>query len=164
MHYSIRRQFLVVSLQPILKIMLIYQLALSSAAGQIVLEQVDLAAIASQTPPAPTQSTSAQDGEPQDGRRRFPCLYPDCDRRFVSDYTLGVHMEAHKTKPRVRYPCTAGCSESFSRQHDRLRHEVSQHGKVCEFVCEDCGGFFSTTKTLNNHKCHVASGKVRWAQ
>ncbi|KAF7975523.1 hypothetical protein HWV62_9341 [Athelia sp. TMB] len=106
----------------------------------------------------------AQDCEQHDDRRRFPCLHPECGRKFVSEYTLRVHMEAHKAKPRVRYPCTAGCTESFSRQHDRLRHEVSQHGKVCEFVCEDCGGFFSTKKTVNNHKCHVASGKVRWAK
>ncbi|KZP25699.1 hypothetical protein FIBSPDRAFT_855617 [Athelia psychrophila] len=136
------------------------------AARQIMLEQADQTTIAHQMPPEDAPESSAQGGEQQDsdGRRRVPCMYPECDRRFVSDYTLRVHMEAHKAKPRVRYPCTAGCSESFSRQHDRLRHEVGQHGKICEFICDDCGCFFSTKKTFNNHKCPVASGKVRWAQ
>jgi hypothetical protein len=99
--------------------------------------------------------------EKQD-RRRFPCLILGCSRRFTSQYTLKVHMEAHKPKPRVSFPCTEGCSERFSRQHDRLRHEVAKHGKVCEFSCDECGRFFSTKKTLGNHKCPVAQGSTRW--
>jgi len=95
-------------------------------------------------------------------RRRFPCHIIGCERKFTSQYTLKVHMEAHKPKPRVSYPCTEGCSERFSRQHDRLRHEVAKHGKVCEFLCDDCGRFFSTKKTLGNHKCPVAQGGTRW--
>lgn len=107
---------------------------------------------------SPTQSES----DPHHQRRRFPCLILGCARRFTSQYTLKVHMEAHKPKPRVSFPCTLGCSERFSRQHDRLRHEVAKHGKVCEFSCEDCGRFFSTKKTLGNHKCPVAQGGTRW--
>lgn len=95
-------------------------------------------------------------------RRRFPCLILGCDRRFTSQYTLKVHMEAHKPKPKVTFECTEGCQERFSRQHDRLRHEVAKHGKVCEFLCEDCSRFFSTKKTLGNHKCPVAKGGTRW--
>ncbi|KAH6904856.1 hypothetical protein BKA70DRAFT_1373276 [Coprinopsis sp. MPI-PUGE-AT-0042] len=95
-------------------------------------------------------------------RRRFPCHIIGCERKFTSQYTLKVHMEAHKPKPRVSFPCTEGCSERFSRQHDRLRHEVAKHGKVCEFLCDDCGRFFSTKKTLGNHKCPVAQGGTRW--
>ena len=97
-----------------------------------------------------------------DHRRRFPCLIIGCERRFTSQYTLKVHMEAHKPKPRSSFPCTLGCSEKFSRQHDRLRHEVAKHGKICEFSCEDCGRFFSTRKTLSNHKCPLANGGTRW--
>jgi len=97
-----------------------------------------------------------------DHRRRFPCLIIGCERRFTSQYTLKVHMEAHKPKPRSSFPCTLGCSEKFSRQHDRLRHEVAKHGKICEFSCEDCGRFFSTRKTLSNHKCPLAHGGTRW--
>ena len=99
-----------------------------------------------------------------DHRRRFRCLHPQCTRRFTSQYTLKVHMDAHRAKPRVPLPCTLGCSERFSRRHDRLRHEVSQHGKVCEFVCDDCGRFFSSAKTLGNHKCPTARGKTRWVK
>jgi len=102
------------------------------------------------------------DVDPQQQRRRFPCLIIGCDRRFTSQYTLKVHMEAHKPKPRVSFPCTLGCAERFSRQHDRLRHEVAKHGKICEFSCDDCGRFFSTKKTLGNHKCPVAQGGTRW--
>jgi len=116
--------------------------------------------------PSPASSSSSTPGSryipASDHRRRFPCLLPGCDRRFTSQYTLKVHMEAHKPKPKVTFPCTHGCSERFSRQHDRLRHEVAKHGKVCEFSCDDCGRFFSTSKTLGNHKCPVAQGGTRW--
>jgi hypothetical protein len=95
-------------------------------------------------------------------RRRFACLMPGCARRFTSQYTLKVHMEAHKPKPRTIFPCTLGCSETFSRQHDRLRHEVAKHGKVCDWLCNDCGRFFSSKKTLGNHKCPCAPGGTRW--
>ncbi|KAF9472722.1 hypothetical protein BDN70DRAFT_440644 [Pholiota conissans] len=106
--------------------------------------------------------TATEAVDPQASRRRFPCIIIGCDRRFTSQYTLKVHMEAHKPKPRTSFPCTLGCSERFSRQHDRLRHEVAKHGKVCEFLCDECGRFFSTKKTLGNHKCPVAQGGTRW--
>ncbi|KAK0200960.1 hypothetical protein DFS33DRAFT_1091131 [Desarmillaria ectypa] len=105
-------------------------------------------------------SPSSQDNAST--RRRHPCLIPGCQRRFTSQYTLKVHMQAHKPKPRVSFVCTLGCGERFSRQHDRLRHEVAKHNKVCEFSCEACGRFFSMAKTLGNHKCPVAQGGTRW--
>lgn len=109
-------------------------------------------------------SFTSPDDRDHDQRRRFRCLQPGCDRRFTSQYTLKVHMDAHKAKPRVPLPCTLGCSERFSRRHDRLRHEVTQHGKICEFVCDECGRFFSSQKTLGNHKCPTARGKTRWVK
>ncbi|KIK55709.1 hypothetical protein GYMLUDRAFT_248518 [Collybiopsis luxurians FD-317 M1] len=111
--------------------------------------------------PSPCSETSSSSLS-SDHRRRFPCLIAGCSRRFTSQYTLKVHMEAHKPKPKVYFPCTQGCSERFSRQHDRLRHEVAKHGKVCEFSCDECGRFFSTAKTLGNHKCPVAQKGTRW--
>ncbi|KAJ3877654.1 hypothetical protein F5051DRAFT_407803 [Lentinula edodes] len=111
------------------------------------------------TPSPPSDSSSSSHS---DHRRRFPCLLAGCSRRFTSQYTLKVHMEAHKPKPKVSFLCTLGCSERFSRQHDRLRHEVAKHGKICEFSCDDCGRFFSTSKTLGNHRCPVAQGSTRW--
>jgi len=108
------------------------------------------------------ESSPRTENNHQQSRRRFPCVIIGCERRFTSQYTLKVHMEAHKPKPRSSFPCTLGCQERFSRQHDRLRHEVAKHGKICEFSCEDCGRFFSTKKTLGNHKCPVAQGGTRW--
>ncbi|TFK25852.1 hypothetical protein FA15DRAFT_324047 [Coprinopsis marcescibilis] len=110
----------------------------------------------------PSPLSALRDGAEKADRRRFPCLVLGCNRRFTSQYTLKVHVEAHRPKPRVSFPCTEGCNERFSRQHDRLRHEVAKHGKVCEFLCDDCGRFFSTRKTLGNHKCPVAQGGTRW--
>ncbi|KAJ3832041.1 hypothetical protein F5878DRAFT_635675 [Lentinula raphanica] len=114
------------------------------------------------TPSPPSDSASTSSSAQLDHRRRFPCLLPGCSRRFTSQYTLKVHTEAHRPKPKVSFPCTLGCSERFSRQHDRLRHEVAKHGKVCEFSCHACGRFFSTSKTLGNHRCPVAQGSTRW--
>ncbi|KIK69003.1 hypothetical protein GYMLUDRAFT_80381 [Collybiopsis luxurians FD-317 M1] len=112
--------------------------------------------------PKRTPSPPSDPGSTSDHRRRFPCLMAGCLRRFTSQYTLKVHMEAHKPKPKVAFPCTHGCNERFSRQHDRLRHEVAKHGKVCEFSCDECGRFFSTAKTLGNHKCPASQGGTRW--
>lgn len=90
-------------------------------------------------------------------RRRFQCLNPDCPRLFTSEYTRRVHMATHNTLPRKALPCTmreeTGCTEMFSRAHDRLRHEVAMHGKECEWVCSACGRFFSTARMLEIHKC-----------
>ncbi|PBK71543.1 uncharacterized protein ARMOST_11965 [Armillaria ostoyae] len=113
--------------------------------------------------PTTTAKKSAPSQDDQSSpRRRHPCLIPGCLRRFTSQYTLKVHMQAHKPKPRVSFLCTLGCGERFSRQHDRLRHEVAKHNKVCEFSCEACGRFFSMAKTLGNHKCPLAQGGTRW--
>jgi hypothetical protein len=48
--------------------------------------------------------------------------------------------------------------------HDRLRHEITQHGKICEFTCPVCNRFFSTEKFLKSHKCPGvrAGGLTRW--
>ncbi|KAK0447451.1 uncharacterized protein EV420DRAFT_876019 [Desarmillaria tabescens] len=109
-----------------------------------------------------SSSSRANDSDDAAQRRRYPCLVAGCGRRFTSQYTLKVHTEAHKPKPRVSFPCTLGCNEWFSRQHDRLRHEVAKHNKICEFSCDVCGRFFSTAKTLGNHRCPLAQGETRW--
>lgn len=111
-----------------------------------------------------TTAPPAKGRNPRDPPRPFRCAHPGCDRYFISKYTLKVHSQSHCPKPKVRLACAFdGCSENFSRQHDRLRHEVLQHGRVCEFVCDECHRFFSTRQTLQNHKCPVAAGCTRWA-
>ncbi|KAJ6518523.1 hypothetical protein DFH09DRAFT_1427412 [Mycena vulgaris] len=47
------------------------------------------------------------------------------------------HKPSRNVKPREPkshkyFPCTMGCTMGFSRKHDRLRHEVTQHGRVWE--------------------------------
>lgn len=103
-------------------------------------------------------SGSVNTGKAADEKRRhFRCNDPDCDREFTSLYTLRLHMESHKSKERASFQCTMGCTSMFSRRHDRLRHEVTQHGRVCEWTCPRCGRFFSTQQTLMIHKCPSAS-------
>jgi hypothetical protein len=90
-------------------------------------------------------------------RRRYPCNFAGCARRFTSRYTLRIHQEAHRPKEKALFRCSAGCTESFSRQHDRLRHEVSKHGKISDWVCRRCQRFFSSSRTLDRHRCPQAS-------
>ncbi|KAJ7780308.1 hypothetical protein DFH07DRAFT_765588 [Mycena maculata] len=106
------------------------------------------------SPPSPSVSSASP-------RPKFECPEPQCKRMFKHPHTLKVHLKTHKSKPRRVFQCTGGCAAFFSRQHDRLRHEVTQHGRVCEWVCEICSVFFSTSRTLENHRCKGASG-TRW--
>jgi len=90
--------------------------------------------------------------------RRFACLEPTCSRKFASKYTLGLHMSTHQPGRNIRYACQMGCTETFSRQHDRLRHEVSQHGRVSEWTCVWCRHVFSSQSTHDKHKCSDLGG------
>lgn len=84
----------------------------------------------------------------------YHCPHPTCTRVFRSEYTCRVHSGVHIPKPRKIIPCTQpGCRETFTRQHDRLRHEVTQHDKICEFSCTICHRFFSSAPMLEKHKC-----------
>ncbi|THU77738.1 hypothetical protein K435DRAFT_701741, partial [Dendrothele bispora CBS 962.96] len=89
------------------------------------------------------------------------CLEPTCKRQFLSEYTRRVHMQTHI--PKGPFPCTKGCSETFSRQHDRFRHEVTKHGYKSKWTCQSCSGFFSSQKSLKKHKC-TESIRKRWKQ
>ncbi|KAF8987970.1 hypothetical protein BDQ17DRAFT_1414771 [Cyathus striatus] len=117
----------------------------------------------SPTPSTPSHSVSSCEDSSssisQNGNRRprrLSCLHSGCNRRFMSEYTRKLHMGTHK--PKTRYTCQMGCDETFSRQHDRLRHEVAIHGRQVEWLCERCRRFFSCQGTLDKHKC---SGNAR---
>ncbi|KAJ7504768.1 hypothetical protein B0H11DRAFT_1980695 [Mycena galericulata] len=105
--------------------------------------------------PEPLSSAS---GSPTLSTRRsprpsdFPCPKASCSRTFPTQYALSMHMQKHIVKPPASFPCS-GCALEFSRRHDRLRHEVSQHGRMREWECKMCLGFFSSQKTLQKHKC-----------
>jgi len=111
------------------------------------------------SPPSPeTSSPNVKKAR----RRRVACLHPGCDRRFISSHTQRTHMRTHEAKARRHFRCTMGCSEVFSRQHDRMRHEVTKHGRECKWSCDHCRKFFSFERTLRNHKCS-GDGFSRWS-
>ncbi|KZT19580.1 hypothetical protein NEOLEDRAFT_1183280 [Neolentinus lepideus HHB14362 ss-1] len=103
------------------------------------------------------EEKSTSKGLRRAGKRQYPCLHPTCSRFFTSEYTRQMHMATHETKARKAYPCSMGegCQETFSRAHDRLRHEVAMHGKDCQWVCHNCERFFSSSRMLELHKCPV---------
>jgi hypothetical protein len=110
-----------------------------------------------------TAEDSDQTNSEKDGRAQYPCLHKGCDRVLTSMYTRKVHMSTHKPKPRKSFKCTMGCDVYFTRQHDRNRHEVTLHGKKCNYVCPRCSRFFSGQKKLDNHTCHgQREGSFRW--
>ncbi|KAF7342565.1 hypothetical protein MSAN_02012900 [Mycena sanguinolenta] len=94
-------------------------------------------------------------------RSKLCCPKPSCARHFASKATLAKHMVTHEPKSPKEFMCTLGCAMRFSRKHDRLRHEVTQHGRICEWACRVCLGFFSSEATLKKHKCKTA-GSARW--
>lgn len=116
----------------------------------------------------PTSSSSSprdSSAEPtrESKRDSYPCPFPSCGRVLKSMYTQQIHLKTHEAKPQKNFPCTMGCSESFTRHHDRLRHEVAQHGKQCEFSCERCERFFSSRRMLDRHTCWSwRNGSLRW--
>ncbi|KAJ6617015.1 hypothetical protein B0H10DRAFT_1948699 [Mycena sp. CBHHK59/15] len=102
--------------------------------------------------PAPLGSDSSY--RLQDKRHKYPCLHRGCKRKFTDEYIREIHMVTHQTKAKPTFPCTFPiCPEVFSRKHDRLRHEVTQHGKQCEWICHKCRKFFASEKTLTKHRC-----------
>jgi len=92
-----------------------------------------------------------------------PLRCPHCDRRFRWEHSLRSHVRTHLSKPPKSFRCTmsSSCDQSFSRQHDRLRHEVIKHGRVCEWACGSCGKFFSSQRTFASHVC-TAGTPSRW--
>ncbi|KAJ7739248.1 hypothetical protein DFH07DRAFT_943955 [Mycena maculata] len=120
--------------------------------------------------PEPPSSPSGSTNRSSSGSPRPPtlaprpdlhCPEPSCSRTFTSKYTLSKHAQKHIAKPPPCFPCSMGCSLEFSRRHDRLRHEVSQHGRVREWECKLCMGFFSTQVTLQKHKCKARAKLCR---
>ncbi|KAK7029389.1 hypothetical protein VNI00_014643 [Paramarasmius palmivorus] len=117
----------------------------SSSTTQIFTPQSDILPIAS------SSSTSSPSN---------PVDYDQLDSPSVSSPGPGPERTRSRSKkPKRKLPCTMGCSEQFSRQHDRFRHEVSKHGLETKWVCDKCRGFFSSEKSLNVHKCSTGT---RW--
>lgn len=109
--------------------------------------------ICSTAPSSPqTSSTDGQSTYDHEWQRPYHCS--TCDRSFKRAYTLKVHMNCHVTegKSRKSFICSVDeCGERFTRKHDRLRHEISQHRKKARFSCQCCPRNFSTSHTLQKH-------------
>ncbi|KAJ7122954.1 hypothetical protein C8R44DRAFT_670778 [Mycena epipterygia] len=109
------------------------------------------------TPASSPSESSQQDSSsptPSDPSRPFKCLHADCPLWFKRVYTRRVHMNTHlagSAKDR-KFPCTFdGCCMQFSRKHDRLRHEVGNHGMGTQWTCTPCNKYFSSQTTLERH-------------
>ncbi|THU79385.1 hypothetical protein K435DRAFT_528466 [Dendrothele bispora CBS 962.96] len=82
---------------------------------------------------------------------QFPCR--TCDRVFTREYTRKVHEDAHATRAAGPLLCREpDCNTTFSRSHDRLRHEVRIHGHEAH-TCAICNNMFSSLKSLQKHQC-----------
>ncbi|KAJ7736665.1 hypothetical protein B0H16DRAFT_1466559 [Mycena metata] len=118
----------------------------------------------SDTPPPVESPNSPPSKLPRDHsplRSSLRCPEPSCARYFKSKYTLSKHVKAHEPKLSNFFRCTMGCTMHFSRKHDRLRHEVNRHGRICDWECKMCLGFFSSEVSLKKHRCKRA-GVARW--
>ncbi|KAJ7187250.1 hypothetical protein C8R46DRAFT_1274579 [Mycena filopes] len=129
--------------------------------------EIPLGQIISDTPSidVPSRTASAcsklSDSPPPQAVGGLRCPDPSCTRSFKSKYTLSKHTKAHEPKSSSLFRCTMGCVMQFSRKHDRLRHEVNRHGRVCDWECKLCLGFFSSETSLKKHRCKK-SGVARW--
>ncbi|EIW83678.1 hypothetical protein CONPUDRAFT_70647 [Coniophora puteana RWD-64-598 SS2] len=103
--------------------------------------------------PISSASAEVDTTVPRKRPRRFACPDPSCKRKFASKDTLELHMTMRQHTRKVRYQCEMGCSETFSRQHDRLRHEVARHARVPDWMCHRCKHVFSSQSNQNKHKC-----------
>lgn len=110
--------------------------------------------------PAYSSRASSPDLADSDSGRPFKRLKSQASSRIMKNKR--AKESSPRTKPRTNFPCSfAGCLEAFSRKHDRMRHEVIQHSRRCEWSCDQCRKFFSTEKTLAKHKCSRV-GDLRW--
>ncbi|KAJ7627339.1 hypothetical protein FB45DRAFT_1082609 [Roridomyces roridus] len=84
-----------------------------------------------------------------------PTWMPIASANVVPDLSAATFTAPPKPRGRRhhRFPCTMGCLMFFSRKHDRLRHEVAQHGRLCDWECASCQGFFSSQATFKKHRC-----------
>ncbi|KAF5356609.1 hypothetical protein D9758_008300 [Tetrapyrgos nigripes] len=69
-----------------------------------------------------------------------------CDRRKSK-------KTPRRRKSKGDLPCHYGCGSTFTRQHDRLRHEVYRHKHKSNWTCGLCSKFFHSLKNYRNHKC-----------
>ncbi|KAJ7665042.1 hypothetical protein DFH06DRAFT_1127419 [Mycena polygramma] len=106
-------------------------------------------------PQSPVNTPSPGSTSSRKVKPRVPCLRADCDRHFKNDYTRSLHMKSHNIKHPRLFPCR-WCSLVLSRDHDRMRHEVTKHNMKPQYRCNICRKSFSREKNLNKHKCSAS--------
>ncbi|KAJ6489658.1 hypothetical protein C8R47DRAFT_1274149 [Mycena vitilis] len=108
---------------------------------------------------SPSQSPADTPSPGSTGSRkvkpRVPCLRADCDRHFKNDYTRSLHMKSHNIKHPRLFPCR-WCALVLSRDHDRMRHEVTKHNMKPQYRCNICRKSFSREKNLGKHRCSAS--------
>jgi hypothetical protein len=94
----------------------------------------------------------------------FPCMDPSCKKTFKRVHARNNHVKRRHSLLRnpssgpivpstqVVHRCTVvECGEQFTRRHDRMRHEWSQHGIRSDFSCSHCHRLFSSQNRLDRH-------------
>ncbi|KAJ7728151.1 hypothetical protein DFH07DRAFT_782286 [Mycena maculata] len=112
-------------------------------------------------PATPSTSDSSRSPRPRSRCSKLRRSEPPCSQYFTTKPTSPKRPKVSGAKSTQLFRCTMGCTMDFSRKHDRLRHEVAQHGRVCEWGCETCQRSFSSEATLRKHKCKI-SGGAKW--
>lgn len=110
-----------------------------------------------ETPPTRAHSTGSLTRKRQKRTKttpenaRFTCEY--CDHPFTRKYNYAQHLK-NKHQPRIKeHICNwEGCTESFGRKTDLLRHEKSLHVKEKKWKCNMCGRPFARKDTLIRHE------------
>ncbi|XP_061713736.1 zinc finger protein 595-like isoform X2 [Cydia pomonella] len=74
----------------------------------------------------------------------YSCV--SCERRFVTQSALDVHMVAHTMDP--KFECNI-CQKKFRMKHLVLKHMT--HSEKRLYNCNDCGLALKTKDTLRNH-------------
>ncbi|KAI5896429.1 uncharacterized protein SCHCODRAFT_02532312 [Schizophyllum commune H4-8] len=110
------------------------------------------------SPPLTASSSSAGYSDPEGSPFAYGCTLDDeipisgSSEAVKRARSVAKMIPVSRKKPALKchYP---GCDAHFSRQHDRMRHEVNKHGHKCEFTCDTCRRFFSNASTLERHRC-----------
>ena len=93
------------------------------------------------------------------GYKPFPCLYPGCDKGFVTKEQLKNHETTH-TKSR-KYQCDQ-CGKAFAVKSALTTHITAVHEEKKTHRCEICGKAFADSSNLSKHKqTHFRESGIR---
>ena len=94
------------------------------------------------------------------GERPFKCL--ECQRSFITDYELGVHVKVAHSENGGRLHKCKECPSSFEWPHELKNHINNVHEGKKDHQCTLCGRAFGTKPTLITHiKRHTKDFKYQ---